>query len=827
MSSRYATNPVYQYFVELSSSGGDSGSASSSSARHFRCIVAVQKPGQPDAYCDATVAFHSVTSLRQHLQARHKSIAATLQEASQTVGVKRPNPIQAMFGRSAGAAAVASPAPAAASMLKETDCESVDMTEDGAVSSIADSALASPRPLKRAHSVTSSLSGSSARSVWMQDKMSMFIDAPQDPLNCILMMMLMNNMPLSAIDNPYTKQAFQRVAKTGYQLSASRNTMRKMLIQKHRAMKDELIVLLKQQKCAVSFVLDGWTNVVHSKVTNVLLVCRGKAYYWCSITNRSERNTAKYLSAALTPVIQSIENVGIPVVSYVADNEEVMSAAHRMLVTEFEALIRIPCAAHTIQLIVKKLLAQPPFTGVLKEYITMLNLFQSQKELRQSLDRVQPDTNKARNIIRPCETRWSYTLYSIDRSILLKNYLGEALKSSGLEPSSHFWGQLADIATVLRPFAAATDVVQSDKAVLVDVALQFFLLRKHADQIRGNTPELSALILECIDKEWNSNHVNVDVTAACALLSNHAENEKMFTPLELMRAQAFIADWGVKYLSHYQLFQVTEDLRTKLDGQLIDFLGCQNAFGLVKFHDRLKHKGAVASWTSMLSGTRELAHVAVALLSICASEAPVERSFSIQDLVHSKVRNRSGDDMVEAQMFIRFNSPLLHSDIVPTLPKSAAPCEMLPYESSDASESSAPIALNYLLADDPPEILADAMGAMSDSGAGAADAAEEEAPEVNDLESPSEPEEEKESAVASARGCAAASTVRVATEDEEDGCLRLFIATYNVKPNSKGKVLIAGDLENALSTSVEQYVPKIRSQLKDLKARLTALCKSL
>ena len=50
-----------------------------------------------------------------------------------------------------------------------------------------------------------------------------------------------------------------------------------------------------------------------------------------------------------------------------------------------------------------------------------------------------------------------------------------------------------------------------------------------------------------------------------------------------------------------------------------------------------------------------LAHAAVALLSVAASEAAVERTFSAQGDVHSKRRNRLADKTVEAEMFIKFN----------------------------------------------------------------------------------------------------------------------------------------------------------------------------
>ena len=51
--------------------------------------------------------------------------------------------------------------------------------------------------------------------------------------------------------------------------------------------------------------------------------------------------------------------------------------------------------------------------------------------------------------------------------------------------------------------------------------------------------------------------------------------------------------------------------------------------------------------------------VAKALLGITASEASVERTFSAQDAVHTKKRNRLQHHTVEQEMFVRFNTRAL------------------------------------------------------------------------------------------------------------------------------------------------------------------------
>ena len=51
----------------------------------------------------------------------------------------------------------------------------------------------------------------------------------------------------------------------------------------------------------------------------------------------------------------------------------------------------------------------------------------------------------------------------------------------------------------------------------------------------------------------------------------------------------------------------------------------------------------------------ELGTTALALLNVHPTEACVERSFSIQSYIHTKLRNRLSADSVEMEMFLNIN----------------------------------------------------------------------------------------------------------------------------------------------------------------------------
>lgn len=496
----------------------------------------------------------------------------------------------------------------------------------------------------------------------------------------------------------------------------------------------------------------------------------------------------------------------------------------------FGALLRIPCAAHTIQLIVKKIMLADPFKQLIQEYIELLNLFSSNKQLRLALENAQPSSNTARRLIRPCDTRWSYTLVSIDRSIKLQHYIAAAQCLLQQTPKEkHFWQQLAEIAAILRPFATATDVLQRDNSVLWDVADQFAMLVDHAVTIEATHPTIGAMIQHNIRAEWASQHVHTAATAACGFLARKPGHEKLITREDDIKAQQFIVEWGSKYLNHYQPFPFTDgNIRDILDTQVVEFSSNTGPiFGAINFHKRLATLGPLASWNSMLSGAPELAHVAVALVGVCASEAAVERSFSLQDRIHSKTRNRSGSDLVEAQMFLKFNSPLLHSEFLPIIRREDAAPEL----SCDAEDTQPNgIVLKYLqdtmpvpkasIIDDvrpPPE---------SESDAAAAAAAVAEADIVSMAEAEAGVNDVDDDHLEEGAEAPVAAVESIATMEEENAFLRKFLEDNKIKPNAKGKVTIIGDLENKFSNEVETYIPKIKTQLRDLKKRLVALSRT-
>ena len=141
----------------------------------------------------------------------------------------------------------------------------------------------------------------------------------------------------------------------------SRATLRQDILSLAQQLRVAVVRRLKGycRSYPLTVAIDGWTNVRQDKVTNVLILCGGMAFYWCSIVNVSSRNTAVWMHDPMRKVLEEIKQEGLIFSALVADNEQVNKTLHHLLLPSFPFLIRSPCAAHLVQLCVNHALNLP------------------------------------------------------------------------------------------------------------------------------------------------------------------------------------------------------------------------------------------------------------------------------------------------------------------------------------------------------------------------------------------------------------------------------------------------------------------------------------
>lgn len=469
--------------------------------------------------------------------------------------------------------------------------------------------------------------------------------------------MASNSMPHSVVEDEDFRAFLRSMNWTG--ALPSREIIRSTIVQNGAAIRDQIAERIRG--AVITVAVDGWTNVNREKVTNVVLMLCGQAFYWSSIVN-IEENTAQWLAAQLTSIIRSLTDVyHARVIGLVVDNEAVNAAAHNLLLADFPFLLHVPCAAHTIQLVVRSCLQLPQLQPAVEQLAVLIRYFDA-KENRISLRRIQEARQqKVLRVLKTCDTRWHSLLLAAERMMLLHKEVVTCYDAEKLpQVSPDFFTQLQKLIEFLKPFLAATDRIQRDSATLYTVYQEFFQLRKHADAH-------AEWAKPCLQARWDK-RINVNAVLAVALLSFQQPAGQ-----ESRSAQQFILSFGTEYLWHYSLSgddsqqQLTDTLRS----QLAEFNGRSGEFADVdKEIDSIKRSSAASGvWEPRkvwwLHPGLQLSSVALALLSCSASEAAVERTFSQQGLIHSKRRNRLLNNIVQSEMMMTFNRRVLSGNVAP------------------------------------------------------------------------------------------------------------------------------------------------------------------
>jgi hypothetical protein len=413
----------------------------------------------------------------------------------------------------------------------------------------------------------------------------------------------------------------------------------------------------------ISIAIDGWTNVNTAKVTNVVLICGGEAYYWCSIVNGSHHNRAVWLRDPLVEVLNEIKAQGLVFTALVADNERVNTTLWELLLAPFPFLIRSACAAHLVQLCVLKALELPVIDPILTTMEAVIRQFRY-KVHRLKLKQVQlAAAGSSLCLIRPCDTRWSSQMYAAERLVKLKTFIDLVLPQTSL-----FWCELEQVINFLKPFQLATDVMQKDTSCLYDIYQQFKSLLRHVKStpstsiFRAAKDDVTNIIIDMWEK-----HINIKAIISCATLSFDTQLDPALEA-RTSEAEEWFWDFAAKYSMAWNLSLSTDydELRRLAKSQWGEFEARAATSSFRRLDKDIADERVLASsqdrsfnprlvWYLHLRHAPVLAHAAVALLSVAGSEASVERTFSAQGDVHSDRRNRLADITVEAEMFIKFN----------------------------------------------------------------------------------------------------------------------------------------------------------------------------
>lgn len=237
-----------------------------------------------------------------------------------------------------------------------------------------------------------------------------------------------HGLPYRLFDSVYFKKAIEsyRCVSSEKGIEINGRLIRKELDNLFITSKKNFISNLASPETNLLLAIDGWTNSRQNKVTNILLINTKmrETYFWNSIENDLDFNTAEWNFKMLFPLINELLQSGFTIIGLVMDNEPLNHAIFKLINNELPFFLHIPCSAHTIQIIVNDILALNPLSLWKEKADALINKCRNDKKIRIELKKIQKLMKPSENyllLLKPTETRWSSRYKAYERVYRLKN----------------------------------------------------------------------------------------------------------------------------------------------------------------------------------------------------------------------------------------------------------------------------------------------------------------------------------------------------------------------------------------------------------------------
>ena len=466
-----------------------------------------------------------------------------------------------------------------------------------------------------------------------------------------------NSLPYRLVEDPYFQAAFQHFD-TNQKLS--RYLLREKIFSIAENIKEDIVQKLSDEAVPVTIAIDGWTNVRTNKVLNMLLISAGKPYFFASIENFSEKSDSKWIVSKVEEKIQYLKKNNIIIVALTTDNAPVMKLSSKRLSESYPYILDIPCAAHIMQLCLKHI----SDLNVVNRVVTIVKLINASvkgfSEKRHKLQKLQEmDSVVPIELLDYTVTRWSSLLDCIERQLKLSQYLTLVLKDEIAEIP---WKDIEKLYNYLLPFKVATNKIQEDNASLYTVSKSLSCLHQTFEN-DADVFEIKDVVLNIISKYWGK---YLDMTLLYTSNLFNFDFSDALTEQELNKIICFLQKWGSKYIEMHGLTKLHDKLNLdeQIEIQFKEFYSNIEQFQHLRIKVK-KYKTLCINtirrfkpeyiWVDYKYSHPELYHIAKGILSVCPTEACVERSFSAQDDIHTQDRNRLDDSQIEAEMMIKMN----------------------------------------------------------------------------------------------------------------------------------------------------------------------------
>jgi hypothetical protein len=277
-----------------------------------------------------------------------------------------------------------------------------------------------------------------------------------------------DGLPLSVVESERFRELVE-VLDPRFSLP-SRKTLKEHLKQKFITIKQQ-IHLEARRAPALAFTADAWTspaNQGYVGVTVHFVSAQWKLVSKClGLRQLAEAHTAENLMNIITEIIGDLHPLCM-----ITDNGANICSAMDMLPRQHH----ITCAAHTLQLVVRKALDHEVIKSLLSRAHQIVGFFKHSTVASSRLARhcAAQGLTKTK-LISDCPTRWNSTLQMLERLVALREPVAASLaQPTGKPPTPFSADELAlaqTLVQLLGPFNLATDALSAEKQPTLSLIL--------------------------------------------------------------------------------------------------------------------------------------------------------------------------------------------------------------------------------------------------------------------------------------------------------------------------------------------------------------------
>lgn len=473
-----------------------------------------------------------------------------------------------------------------------------------------------------------------------------------------------NALPFSHYESEEMKDALQKL-NPAYKPPTAKIIGGRLLISAYEDLKVKVDAMIADLQY-LNLISDESSNINGARIVNACLFTEYGALHHFSQDIGAERLTAPNVATILRKVMHEISNGNTELLNSLAtDTCDTMLSTwrHVRAYPELKHVFFIPCDSHGLQLLLKDVVSLPVFKAILDQAQKIARAFKKSKLQLARLRAIQlEDYGHHISLCLSVITRWG-TQFRLVQSIInsrdaIRRYAltwpdAETelpYKASVCIEDPTFWTGVEQLRELLKPLDEAVKMSESGKSHLGTVIQRWETVIRHLNSQSRFYPQLQTFMEpnKGFAQRYARQVLPIHIAAYYLIPANRA----------LSRQLDANPDYRVKLFDFFVDYSKSDEDAKALRIEYIHYVTQRSP--LEPSHICWLHEDDPKDfWLFASISTTHLAQLALRVFNAPCNSVPSERAFSIQNLIHSKIRNRLHPDKVDKLTYIYMNSRVL------------------------------------------------------------------------------------------------------------------------------------------------------------------------